>query len=168
MKIQEEKIKCLLYDFVNIQKDILFNNVSVIDYKQTLKDFAVNICKLIDFKDLDIDAFNCLINKDVEVWSDKDDIDFSINNDKRYYRIEFSVRKGLQEGMGGRITILNDSRFGYYGYRVYFNKVTLKKKYNNAQVINGARVDEYLNGKTVKSKLIKIDRSFVTNQIYND
>lgn len=168
MKIQEEKIKCLLYGFVNIQKDILFNNVSVIDCKQILKDFAVNICKLIDFKDLDIDTFNCLINKDVEAWSDKDDIDFSINNDKRYYRIEFSARKGLQEGMRGRITILNDSRFACYGYRVYFNAVTLKKKYNNAQVINGVRVDEYLNGKTVKTKLIKIDRSFVTNQIYND
>ena len=168
MRVQEEKIKCLLYGFVNLQRDILFNNVSVIDCKQTLKDFAVNICKLIDFEDLDVDTFNCLINKDVEDWSDEDDIDYSINNGKRYYRIEFSTVRSFNRGMSGRITILNNSNLGCYGYRVYFHAVTLKKKYNNAQVINGVRVDEYLNGKTRKSKLIKIDRSFVTNQIYND
>lgn len=167
MKIQKEKIYCLLYEFVKIQRDILFNRVKVIDNKDKLKEFALNICKLIDFEDLDIETFNQLSNKDVEVWSTEDSIDYSISNDDRYYRIEFEARRTFPSDITGRITILNDSKSGYYGYRVYFNTIKLKKEYDNARLINGVRIDEYLDGKTVKSKTIKINRNFITGYIYS-
>lgn len=167
MRIQKEKISCLLYDFIDIQKDILFNEVDVIKYKTTLKKIAINICKLIDFKDLDRKTFNQLITKDIEEWSDEDSIDYSINNDERYYRIEFYARRRYPDAINGRITILNWSESGYYGYRVYFNTITLKKEYNNAQIINGIRIDKYLDGKTVKSDTVKINRSTITSCIYS-
>ena len=168
MKIQKEKISCLLYDFIDIQKDILFNEVEVVKYKDTLKDFAINICKLIDFKDLDKKTFSQLINKDIEAWSEEDYIDYSINDGERYYRIEFDAKRLYhQPYLTGRITILNWSETGYYGYRVYFSKVTLKKEYSNAQIINGIRIDQYLNGRTVKSDTVKINRSLMTSCIYN-
>lgn len=168
MNIEKEKISCLLYDFIDIQKDILFNEVEVVKHKDTLKDFAINICKLIDFKDLDRKTFNQLVNKDIEAWSEEDNIDYSINNGERYYRIEFEAKRLYHDPyFTGRITILNWSEAGYYGYRVYFSKIKLKKEYNNTQIINGIRVDEYLNGSTVKSHTVKINRSFVTSCIYN-
>ena len=168
MRIQKEKISCLLYDFIDIQKDILFNEVDVIKHKTTLKNFAINICNLIDFKDLDRKTFNQLINKDIEQWSDEDSIDYSINNEERYYRIEFGAnRLYYSPYLTGRITILNWSETGYYGYRVYFSNITLKKEYNNTQIINGIRIDKYLDGKTVKSDIVKINRSFVISCIYS-
>lgn len=166
MKIQKEKIKSLLYDFIDIQKDILLNESEVIKHKNSLKEFAINICRLVDFKDLDLETFNCLINKDIEPWSNQDDIDYSINNKDRYYRIEFNVIRATYSGMRGRITILNNSELGYYGYRVYFNTIKLKKEYGHRKVINGVRIDKYVNGKSTKSYPIKINRSFVTSYIY--
>lgn len=168
MNIEKEKISCLLYDFIDIQKDILFNEVEVVKHKDTLKDFAINICKLIDFKDLDRKTFNQLVNKDIEARSEEDNIDYSINNGERYYRIEFEAKRLYYDPyFTGRITILNWSETGYYGYRVYFSKIKLKKEYNNTQIINGVRIDKYLNGSTVKSDTVKINRSFVTSCIYN-
>lgn len=174
MEIQNEKIKSLLHDFIALQKEILFNKSRIIDNKNSLKEFAVNICELIDFKELDAETFNCLINKDVEPWSDEHNIDYSINNGDRYYRIEFKAPRvpsyktstGIYPEISGRITILNNSETGYYGYRVYFDKVRLKKEYANKEIINTVKIYEYKDGNPKKSHIIKVDRNLVAKHIY--
>ena len=169
MNVQKNKISSLLYDFIEIQKSILFDKEEVIKYKDELRDFAINLCKSIDFKDLDIKTFDYLANKDIEYWSEEDNIDYSINDGKRYYRIEFNANRkyNFDFGIDGIITILNKIKRGGSGYRIDFRTIKLKKEYCHARIINGVRIDEYLNGKVIKSDTVKINRHFVAGSIYN-
>lgn len=174
MEIQNEKIKSLLHDFIALQKEILFNKSRIIDNKNSLKEFAVNICELIDFKELDTETFNCLINKDVESWSNKHKVDYSICNEDRYYRIEFKGSKipflkrtvGIYSEIWGRITILNNSDTGHYGYRVYFERDRLKKEYGDQNIIDKVRIYEFKDDKPKKAYNIKLDRNLVAKHIY--
>ena len=148
-----------------LQLLILFEDIPVINFEDLIRNFTINICNGIGFKDLDVKTFNQLKSIDNKSY-DVDSIDYLIDNDDRYYRIEFSANRSYPIGLTGRITILNKNKSGYYGYRVYFNTIKLKKEYGNAQLINGVRIDEYLNGETIKSKTVKVDRSTVASMVY--
>lgn len=156
----------LWHDLLSLQLEILFHEIHVTSFKHILKDCAIYICENIKFEDLDIETFNQLKSIDNKSY-DVDSIDYLIDNDDRYYRIEFSANRSYPIGLTGRITILNKNKSGYYGYRVYFHTITLKKEYGNAQIINRVRIDEYLDGETIRSETIKVDRSTIVSHVYH-